>query len=81
MSPPPPTPGWAYGAVQYSVQFESGLTPNYRVTMAIKSPATIWFRYIYKEGPGPRWYQVTSGHQPRCFQSCVAIEAFGDMLI
>jgi len=75
--PPPPTPGWQYGPVNISMRYESSPGPYYRVTMTIKSPANIWFRYWYKNGSGPRWYHVGSGHQTKAFPGCIAIEAFG----
>lgn len=75
--PPPPTPGWPYGPVSFSMTYSDSPAPHYDLTMSIKSPANIWFRYIYTTGPGPRWYHVSSGHKTRLFPGCTAVQAFG----
>lgn len=75
--PPPPSPGWQYGTVGYSVKYETWPAPYYRVTFHIKSPANIWFRYLYTTGPGKRAYYVTSGHQTKLFRGCIGVQAFG----
>lgn len=78
--PPPPSPGWAYGPVTYSVQYKTWPVPYYEVTMYIKSGANIWFRYLYTTGPGKRAYHVSSGHRTKLYHGCIGVQAFGVQL-